>query len=109
MSPALDAVSWICLVTGSIFCVIGGAGLLRLPDLYSRSHASGITDTLGAGLILLGLIFQAGFALVSVKLATILLFLYITTPTSAHALAKAAYSRGVMALVHEDEERDVAD
>ncbi len=108
MSPLLDTASWLLLVTGSIFCVIGGAGLLRLPDLYSRTHASGITDTLGAGLILLGLALQAGFALVTLKLLTILIFLYLTTPTAAHALVKAAYARGVVAPVREDEGRDVS-
>ncbi len=107
MSPALDVVSWFCLLSWSAFCVIGGIGLLRLPDLYSRTHASGVTDTLGAGLILLGLIFQAGFDLVSVKLATIAFFLFLTSPTSAHALAKAAYARGVRAIVSEGAGRDV--
>ncbi len=108
MSPLLDAASWMLLVTGSIFCVIGGAGLLRLPDLYSRTHASGITDTLGAGLILLGLALQAGFDLVTLKLITILIFLYLPSPTAAHALVKAAYARGVVALVREEEGRDVS-
>ena len=106
MSPALDAASWLCLLGGASLCVIGGVGLLRLPDLYSRTHAAGITDTLGAGLILLGLIFQAGFDLVTVKLATIVVFLSITSPTSAHALVKAAYARGVKAVVRDDAGRD---
>ena len=107
MSAALDAASWFCLLSGAAFCVIGGVGLLRLPDLFSRTHAAGITDTLGAGLILLGLIFQAGFDLVSVKLATIVVFLTITSPTSAHALVKAAFSRGMRAVVSEGAGRDV--
>jgi multicomponent Na+:H+ antiporter subunit G len=92
---ALDAASWFCLVTGSVFCLIGGIGIIRMPDFYSRGHAAGITDTLGAGLILLGLMFQAGLTLVSAKLVMVLFFLYVTSPTSTHALFKSAYAGGV--------------
>ncbi len=90
-----DMVSWICLVAGSLFCVIGGIGMLRMPDFYARGHSAGLTDTGGAGLILLGLMFQAGLTLVTVKLLMVLLFLYVTSPTATHALAKAAYAGGV--------------
>ena len=95
MSLFAEIVSWICLVAGSLFCVVGGIGLLRLPDFYTRMHASGITDTLGAGLILVGLMFHAGLNLVMVKLLLILFFLWITSPTSTHALASAALGHGV--------------
>ncbi len=56
MSQLLDIVSWILLSTGTIFCGIGGIGLLRMPDLYTRTHAASISDTLGAGLVLSGLL-----------------------------------------------------
>jgi multicomponent Na+:H+ antiporter subunit G len=75
--------------------VVGAIGLLRFPDFYCRTHAAGITDTMGAGLVLVGLCFVAGPTLVTVKLVTILCFLWLTSPASTHALAKAAYSRGV--------------
>ena len=92
---AVDVVSWICLVIGSLFCLIGGIGMLRMPDFYTRGHAAGVTDTLGAGLILLGLMFQAGIDLVAVKLAMVLFFLFVTSPTSTHALFKSAYAGGL--------------
>lgn len=92
---AVDVLSWLCLLGGSAFCLIGGIGLLRMPDFYTRGHAAGITDTLGAGLILLGLMFQAGLSLVAVKLAMVLFFLYVTGPTSTHALFKSAYAGGM--------------
>lgn len=95
MDPVLDIVSWICLISGSAFCVIGGLGLIRLPDFYSRMHGAGITDTLGAGLVLIGLMFQGGGSLVTVKLVMILIFALIASPTSTHALAKAAYKSGL--------------
>lgn len=60
MTLALDLLSWLALLGGLFFLAVGGIGLLRLPDFYTRLHAAGITDTLGAGLILLGLCFQGG-------------------------------------------------
>ena len=91
----LDVVSWICLLVGSFFAVVGGIGILRLPDFFCRIHGGGITDTMGAGLVLLGLMLHAGIGLVTVKLLIILFFLLVSSPTSAHALAKAAISHGL--------------
>lgn len=89
MAMLLDALSWFFLVAGGLFVMIGNIGLLRLPDFYTRLHAAGITDTLGAGLVLLGLTFQAGWSLVTVKLILIIGFILITSPTATHALAKS--------------------
>lgn len=94
--------SWVCLITGSLFCVIGGIGLLRLPDFFSRTHGAGITDTLGAALVLVGLMFQAGLTLVTVKLVMILVILWLTSPTSTHAIAKAAILSGLKPLLKGD-------
>jgi multicomponent Na+:H+ antiporter subunit G len=77
--------------------MIGGIGLLRMPDFYTRSHAASLTDTMGATLILLGLGIHSGLNLVTVKLVLIFLFLYLTSPTATHALVKAAYSKGLEA------------
>ncbi len=99
MAVLLDSVSWVLLVAGSIFCMIGGLGLIRLPDVYARMHGAGITDTLGAGLILAGLMVQGGFSQVTVKLILILIFLLFTSPTSTYALANAAYHRGLEPLL----------
>ena len=86
----IDFVSGALLLAGTVFIVIGGVGLLRMPDFYTRIHAAGITDTLGATAVLLGLALQAGWDLMSVKLVIILLFLLVTSPTASHSLAKAA-------------------
>lgn len=93
----IDIVSWVCLVSGAVFCVIGGVGILRLPDIYTRTHAATITDTLGASLILVGLAVQAGPGLTALKLLMVLLFLLYTSPVGGHALVAAAYSGGVRA------------
>ncbi len=102
MDVALDLASWFFLMTGCTFCVIGGIGMIRMPDFYSRSHAASLTDTLGASLILLGLGLQAGLSLIAVKLLIIYTLLHITCPTAAHALVKAAYSKGIRAPRVED-------
>lgn len=105
LEAALDVLSWVCLMTGSAFAIIGGVGLLRLPDFYARMHGGGITDTLGAGLILIGLSLQAGLTLITVKLLLILLFSLIASPTSGYALAKSARTHGLEPLVAEKEDK----
>ena len=91
----LDILSWICLVTGGALGIVGGIGIHRFPDFYSRLHAVGITDTLCALLILLGLGLQAGWSLAAFKLALIFVFLFFTSPTASHALANAALHSGL--------------
>ena len=102
MEVAREIAVWSCLVAGSVFCVIGGIGVIRLPDFYTRSHAASITDTLGATLILVGLGLHSDMNLISVKLAFVLFLLYVTGPTATHALVKAAYSKGLNAPDVED-------
>lgn len=95
MSAALDIASWVLLVAGGLFSVVSGLGMLRMPDFYTRVHAASVNDTLGAGLILLGLLLQAGWTLAAAKLAIVGLLLFFTSPAAAHALAKAALGRGL--------------
>lgn len=95
MALVLDILSWALIVAGGVFCVIGGVGLLRLPDVFTRMHAAGIIDTAGAGLISVGLMIQAGFTLVTVKLIIIVIFILYTSPVSTHALAQSALSTGI--------------
>ena len=100
----LDLISAGLLAAGSIFVLIGGFGLIRLPDFYTRLHAAGITDTLGAELILLGLMFQAGLSLVTVKLILISLFIFFTSPTATHAVANAARVMGLNPMLVPDKD-----
>lgn len=94
-----DVVSWIAIVAGGAFCVVGTLGMVRMPDFYTRMHAASIADTAGAGLMLFGLLLQAGFSLIAVKLVMIGLLIFFTSPTATHALAKAARARGVQPLL----------
>lgn len=96
MALLLDTLSWLMLVAGGAFVLIGGIGILRLPDLYTRMHAASLTDTLGTLLILLGIMLQAGLTLASIKLLAIALFLMLTGPTATYALANSALLSGLM-------------
>ncbi len=87
--------STIVLGVGAFFVIVGAVGVYRFPDFYTRLHGAGITDTMGAELILLGLVVQAGFSLIAVKLIFIGLFLFITSPTATHAIANAALTAGL--------------
>ena len=93
----LDVLSWILIVTGSVLLVIGGIGLLRFPDFYSRIQAAGITDSLCSILILAGLMLQADSIPLAAKLLFTLLFLLLTAPVASHALAKTARHRKLRA------------
>ena len=96
MALLLDILSWVMLVAGGGFVLVGGIGILRLPDLYTRMHAASLTDTLGTLLILLGIMLQAGLTLASIKLLAIALFLMLTGPTATYALANSALLSGLM-------------
>lgn len=95
-SLILDILSWALLIGGGALVFIGGVGALRMPDVYTRMHAASITDTLGTICVLLGIILQAGLSFAAVKLAAIMIFLLLTTPTAAYALANAARLAGVV-------------
>ena len=95
MTILVDIASWALLSMGGVFVFIGGVGALRMPNLYTRIHAASLTDTMGAILIIAGVILRAGASLVAIKLAAILLFLLLTSPTATNALASAALLAGV--------------
>lgn len=92
---AIDILSWILLTAGGVFVFIGGLGALRMPNLYTRVHAASLTDTIAAVLIIGGIMLQAGLTLATIKLAAILLFLLLTSPTASNALASAAILSGL--------------
>ena len=95
MENFFEIAAWTLLSIGAIFSIIGGIGMLKFSDFYSRMHAVGVSDTMGAWFILLGLIFLGGWSLVSAKIALILLFLFLTGPAASHALAKTAWYGGI--------------
>jgi len=99
----IDIASWIFLLAGGALGIVGGIGIHLFPDFYSRLHAAGITDTLCAMLILLGLGLQAGWSIATFKLGLIFVFLFFTSPTASHALANAAQHSGLKPRLDSDE------
>jgi multicomponent Na+:H+ antiporter subunit G len=97
--PVAELLTWVLIAAGSLFLIVGGIGILRLPDFYSRIHPAGITDTMGAWLVLVGLMLASESWMVTVKLAMLLVFLAITSPLATHALAKAAFMRGLRPML----------
>ncbi len=95
MEAVLDVISWVLLLAGGLLVFIGGLGVLRMPDLYTRMHSASITDTGGTVLVLLGLLLQAGLGLAAFKILAILVFLLVTGPTASYALAHSALLSGL--------------
>jgi len=105
LASLADILSWVALSLGGFFYLVGAIGLNRMPDLFSRMHATSVSETLGAGLLILGMLLQAGFTLVAVKLIFILLVLLATAPVATHALARAALHNGERPLLADREGR----
>ena len=87
MDTIVNMISALCLLLGGFLCLSGGIGIIRFPDFYTRMHAVGVTDTLGAGMILIGLMLQNPEGLVVLKLLLILLMTIFISPVASHALA----------------------
>jgi len=100
----LDIASWVLMSLGGLFCVIGAVGLLRMPTFFTRTHAASVIDTLGAGLIILGLMLQSGWSLATVKMLILGVLILFTSPTAGHSLANAAFRRGIKPGLHEEGE-----
>ncbi|MGH8667511.1 MAG: monovalent cation/H(+) antiporter subunit G [Burkholderiales bacterium] len=93
MSAVVEIVSSASLIAGAFFAVVGAIGLIRMPDCYTRMHAASVTETLGVGLLLFGLLLQAGVTLNGAKLVMLGLLIFFASPTATHALARAAFMR----------------
>ena len=90
-----EILSKILILVGVLFIFFGTVGLVRLPDLYNRLQAATKCVTLGTCSILLGIIVNHGFSAISIKALLCIVFILLTNPTAAHALAHAAYRSGV--------------
>jgi multicomponent Na+:H+ antiporter subunit G len=102
MMMFVEIASWVLVLSGSFFVVVGAFGLVRMPDVFTRMHAASVTDTLGVGLLILGMGLQAGFSLVSLKLLFLMALFVFTGPVVTHALAQACMHEGIKPLLAED-------
>ena len=95
MDIFLNFLCWVLIISGSFFVIVGAFGTYRFPDFWSRLHAASITDSAGVILLLIGMGVYSGLTLITFKLLVIGLFLFITGPTSTHAVANAALVSGL--------------
>ncbi|MBT6178646.1 MAG: sodium:proton antiporter [Deltaproteobacteria bacterium] len=105
----LEIITGVFVLSGTLCCMIGALGLVRLPAFFERTHAGGLADTMGASLCIIGMIIYTGGmdlptwidadikyrALIIIKLVSIAALLLVTSPIAGHALAKAAYEKGL--------------
>ena len=91
------------VVVGVFLMITGSLGMLRFPDVYTRTHPAGVTDSLGAPCVIIGLMILHGVSLFSGKLLILIIFLLLTGPTSTHAVVKAAMLSG-----HKPKQKDKA-
>jgi len=89
----------VLMLLGAFFFLTGAVGYYRLPDFFTRMHALGKSDTLGAFLSLLGVACCTGWTLVSLKIVLVAIFILIANPTATHALARAALASGLQPWV----------
>lgn len=103
MTPREVAVLVLAL-GGVFFALVAAVGLIRLPDIYTRTHAASKSETLGAVLALSAAVVAFDSGITTVKAALLVAFMFLTNPTAAHAIARAADDQGIAPWTTEDEE-----
>ena len=102
MMLAVEIASWVLILLGSFFTIVGAFGMVRMPEIFTRMHAASVTDTLGVGFLVIGMGLQAGFGLVTLKLLFLMVLFFFTGPVVTHALAQACLHEGIKPLLAED-------
>jgi len=95
LSNPLHLLAWLVMLVGLFFDAVGCIGLVRLPDVYNRLQAATKCVTLGTFLILLGVVLRFGLGSMGWKALICLWFIAMTSPTAAHAIARAAHRAGI--------------
>lgn len=91
------------LLTGFFFMIVSAIGVVRLPDFFSRLHASSIGETLGIVLVGIGFAIYEGFTLTSAKLLLIVIAVFLVNPVGTHLIGKAAVRAGYRPWKEEDD------
>lgn len=102
MTLFVEIASWVLILLGSFFTLVGAFGLVRMPEVFTRMHAASVTDTLGVGFLILGMCLHAGLGLVTLKLVFLLALFFFTGPVVTHALAQACLHEGIKPMLAED-------
>ena len=91
----MNILSIIFIMVGLFFLIVAAIGVVRLPDVFSRSHAVSLTDSLGAFLMLFGIALHEGLGINTLKILVVLVLLYILNPVISHATIRAALRAGL--------------
>ena len=91
----IDLLGGALLILGSVVVLVGSFGLLRLPDCFSRLHAAGVIDTLGAWLVLLGLMVLSTSVVIAFKVLLLIILLFFLSPVNSHGLSRIALKSGL--------------
>lgn len=91
----MEIFSIIFILAGLFFLIVAAIGVIRLPDVFSRSHAVSLTDSLGAFLMLVGIALHEGFSMTVLKILAVLALLYLQNPVIEHATIRAALRAGL--------------
>ena len=109
LSELSEAAPWVTtpvsiglILVGLFFLLVAAIGVIRFPDVYTRSHAVSLTDSLGALFLLGGLALYEGFSTNLVKILVVLVLLYLLNPVIAHATVRSAYRSGLQPWSKED-------
>ncbi len=105
MSELRTGAILVLLAGGVFFTFVSAVGVIRLQDVYTRAHTASQTDTLGAGLVVMAVVLAYGVETEVIKAILLLVFIFITNPTAAHAAARAAYEEGIEPWTEGDERR----
>jgi len=105
MNAVIEIAVSVLVVAGGLFCLLGSLGLARLPDVFMRLHGPSKATTLGIGCVALAslLFFSVHEGTPSVHELLIIVFVFMTTPVSAHLVAKAALHRRLPATGRDGE------
>ena len=96
----------VLLAGALLFTLVSTVGVIRLPDVFSRAHTASQADTLGAGFALAATALALGINATSVKTVLLLFFIFVTNPTAAHAISRAAHEEGIEAWTIDDDRTD---
>ena len=91
----MNIFSVVFIIAGLFFLIVAAIGVVRLPDVFSRSHAVSLTDSLGAFLMLFGIALHEGIGINALKILVVLVLLYILNPVISHATIRAALRAGL--------------
>ena len=104
MDTAVSYAAGILIILGMILFLLGAIGILRFPDFFTRMHAAGKCDTLGALLVVTGIAIYNGFAIGSLKIIFIAVFIFLTSPTATHSIARAAMKNKLPIWTRDEEQ-----